>query len=177
MAIKENVINDFVIPEKSLFCLLQKCDFIRNPISCYTKETKWDSGSIFFRLLKKQPKRKLSGMTVFVVMLFLILGLWPSASFAETCKDEPGLVGDCYAAHGRLRFYNGTPSARIWLFREKRMLGIHDDKLPSTIVPYADMNTEITGDFLVCPFTQQKPHTMQMVCVQDVAHMDLHHRD
>jgi hypothetical protein len=30
------------------------------------------------------------------------------------------------------------------------------------------------GDFAVCPFTQEKPGHMQMVCVESVSHLIVH---
>jgi hypothetical protein len=118
-----------------------------------------------------------NAIRVFMIFSGMTALLFSASVHAETCKDNPKLTGACYTAHGRLRFYNGAPSARIWLWSEKRMLGVHDDKLPENLVPYADMNTEITGDYSVCPITPQKPHVMQMVCVQDVTHQDIHHRN
>ncbi len=44
------------------------------------------------------------------------------------------------------------------------MLGIHNDILPQDIRErIADMDTEMWGDFKVCPFTREQPRHMQFV--------------
>lgn len=86
------------------------------------------------------------------------------------CKEDPDIVGACFAVHGRLSFYNGNPSFRIWHIGTSRVLGVWDDELP--IIPdaiwekFKPHENDVFGDFEVCPFTKKRPEAMQYVCVQ-----------
>jgi hypothetical protein len=42
-------------------------------------------------------------------------------------------VAKCFVVHGRLSFYNGAPSARIWKIGTKRILGVHNSVLPGEL--------------------------------------------
>jgi len=87
----------------------------------------------------------------------------------QACKSDPDIVGECFQIHGRLAAYNGSPTLRIWHVGTSRILGVHNDILPETISPKMDWDTEILGDFLVCPYTRQKEGAMQFVCVESVS--------
>jgi len=99
---------------------------------------------------------------------------------ATLCKENPRVVGECFTVHGRARFGNGTPSLRIWPIGTKRMLGVTAgpvaDDADSPICPKEMLKWPALeyGDFEVCPFTQEKPGHMQMVCVQSVSHLVVH---
>lgn len=85
----------------------------------------------------------------------------------EVCKTDPDIIGACFTVHGRLSFWNGGPSARIWRVGTKRILGDHDDwPLPEKLADHMNWETEAWGDFEVCPFTKERPGGMQMVCVE-----------
>jgi len=96
---------------------------------------------------------------------------YSAAALSDTyaCAANPELVAPCFAVHGRLSFWNGAPSARIWRVGTTRMLGIHADVLPPGLAPLATgtgFDTEIWGTFSVCPFTLRKPGHMQFVCIE-----------
>src|SRR5262245_26504221 len=85
----------------------------------------------------------------------------------RACSENPEIVGSCFDVHGRLSFWNGTPSARIWRVGTSRMLGIHRDELPVELASrISSFDTEAWGDFRVCPFTKERPGHMQMVCIE-----------
>jgi hypothetical protein len=53
------------------------------------------------------------------------------------------------------------------------MLGVLPSEnpiMPSVLNRYVAFGVRVYGNFEVCPFTQQKPGAMQMVCVQSVSH-------
>lgn len=83
------------------------------------------------------------------------------------CKGNAKIVAACFMVHGRLSFWNGAPSARIWRIGTHRMLGIHNDELPSALRQrMPDFDVELWGDFQVCPITREQPGHMQFVCVE-----------
>lgn len=84
----------------------------------------------------------------------------------SSCERNPNVVAKCFLVHGRLSFYNGTPSARIWKIGTKHILGIHSDVLPGELgLKMTSFDTEAFGDFRVCPFTKEKSGEMQFVCI------------
>lgn len=85
---------------------------------------------------------------------------------AHTCEKDPDLVAKCFAVHGRLSFYNGGPSARIWKIGTHHMLGVTDEILPGDLDLRMNWDTEALGDFDLCPFTREKPGVMQFVCIE-----------
>ena len=92
---------------------------------------------------------------------------------AEQCASRADLAGPCFEVRGRLSFWNGTPSARIWRVGTKRMLGVHGDELPPALIEKIDgfddrnrFDTEAWATFRVCPFTRSRPGRMQLVCVE-----------
>jgi hypothetical protein len=83
-----------------------------------------------------------------------------------SCAHRPELVGSCFEIRGRLSYWNGAPSARIWHVGTSRMLGIHQDQLPPELASQmVSFDTELWGRFNVCPFTKQVPGRMQSVCI------------
>ncbi len=93
---------------------------------------------------------------------------------ASACRGNPEVIGACFAVHGRLSYYNGNPSFRIWPVSSKRLLGVLDDErpiVPINLRPYLATDTKVYGDFLVCPFTPEKAGAMQMVCVESAEHL------
>ncbi|MGA2631079.1 MAG: hypothetical protein ABSG54_12805 [Terriglobia bacterium] len=86
----------------------------------------------------------------------------------EPCQTDPDIIGACFKFHGRLSFWNGTPSARIWRIGTKRILGVRNEILPKDVNPHMDFGVEAFGNFTVCPFTEERPGEMQMVCVEAV---------
>ena len=83
---------------------------------------------------------------------------------------NPQVVGPCFKVHGRMSQYNGGTSFRIWKIGTHRMLGVANEVDPpkELLDKFRDFDTEVYGDFLVCPLTTEQPGHMQMVCVQSV---------
>lgn len=74
---------------------------------------------------------------------------------------------------GRLSLYNGAPTIRLWRVGTRRMLGVSGSyaeegysSIPKEIESRLDWETEVWGDFEVCPFTRQRPGVMQLICVE-----------
>lgn len=96
------------------------------------------------------------------------------------CRSDPRVVGDCFPVRGRLHFANGNPALRMWIVGTKRLLGVRDDEdlivpanLAKCLVPDSGDAFERTtfGDFVVCPFTADRPGRMRMVCIESAANL------
>ncbi len=84
------------------------------------------------------------------------------ASCAETTERM--------TVHGRLTYYNGNPSSRIWIVGTKRLLGVRESGdevvyMPKELRDLMSWDREIFADFVVEPLTSYKPGVMQMVRV------------
>jgi hypothetical protein len=100
-----------------------------------------------------------------LIGLLMYSGGAAAADYA--CAANPDIVASCFAVRGRLSFWNGAPSARLWPVGTTRLLGIHNDVLPPNFTSMArDFDTEIWGAFEVCPFTPRKSGSMQFVCIE-----------
>ena len=96
---------------------------------------------------------------------------------SQGCQSDPDLVGACFTVHGRLSAWNGNPAFRIWGVGTKRYFGITERPFPppeNVVIPQSldgklDWDVEAYGDFLLCPFTVEKPGHMQMVCVESAS--------
>jgi len=92
----------------------------------------------------------------------------------KSCRSHPKLVGSCFKVHGRLSVFNGAPALRIWKIGTSRMFGISDQRfvvegyrnIPEDLRSQVDQDKDVFADFTVCPFTKQKEHEMQIVCVE-----------
>lgn len=94
------------------------------------------------------------------------------AEQVQACKPDPDIVDACFTVHGRLSAWNGSPTMRIWRVGTKRILGDHDDwPLPEELAEHMNWDVEAWGDFEVCPFTKERPGTMQMVCIESASHV------
>jgi hypothetical protein len=66
---------------------------------------------------------------------------------------------------------------RMWHIGTDRVLGVlpsENEIIPinlSKALETAGQYPEVYGDFEVCPFTKEKPETMQMVCVESANHL------
>lgn len=89
------------------------------------------------------------------------------------CSGPYKVVGPSFKVRGRFSCWNGNPTFRIWIVGTKRMLGIRQGtKLPDNLQALlGDFDTEIRGDFVVCPLTRQRPGVMQIVCISSVSHV------
>ena len=118
--------------------------------------------------------------SVKVVILLLLLACHLALAQTQTnapslkpCREQPRLVSKCFTVRGRLSLYNGAPTMRLWRVRTKRMLGVSASyaqegysSVPVEIEKLLDWETEVWGDFLVCPFTPPRPREMQLMCIE-----------
>lgn len=100
----------------------------------------------------------------------------PDPRPARPCRTDPRVVGECFEVRGRLHFANGNPALRMWRVGTNRYLGIKDDEEP--MVPgnlaallRSEFDRTIFGDFLVCPFTADRPGWMRMVCIESARNL------
>ena len=92
----------------------------------------------------------------------------------KSCRDHPQLIGKCFVVRGSLSVYNGAPAVRLRRTGTRRVLGVSEQRfnlpgyrnLPDGLAAQLNGDNEITGDFLVCPFTKLKPREMQLVCIE-----------
>jgi hypothetical protein len=57
------------------------------------------------------------------------------------------------------------------------MLGVHRDALPQEIRSLmTTFDTELWGDFKVCPFTQEQTGKMRLVCIESWRNVTVHER-
>jgi hypothetical protein len=94
---------------------------------------------------------------------------------ARPCRNEARVVGACFAVHGRLHYFNGNPSLRMWRVGTTRYLGIHDDEeplVPSNLAAcLRGFERTVYGDFVFCPFTRARPGWMQMGCIESARNL------
>ena len=84
---------------------------------------------------------------------------------------ESALIGSCFTVQGRALMSNGTPAFRIMWTGTKRILRVlpaEDEIVPACLATAVTATSEVTGAFVVCPFSVAKEGHMQMVCVQSV---------
>ncbi len=84
--------------------------------------------------------------------------------------------------HGRLSFYNGTPSCRIWIVGTKRLLGIRESgdeaaDMPKELHDLMSWDREIFADFVIEPLTPYKEGVMQTVRVVSVSKIVVTEKD
>ena len=120
--------------------------------------------------------------TMIILVAVLSAGLTVAASdpaqaeprsVEHLCHEHPQLVGKCFTIRGRMSYYNGTPSVRIWRIGTTRILGVSEGRfkipgfvnLPRKIESKLSLHTDLFGDFVVCPFTPDEPGVMRLVCV------------
>lgn len=97
----------------------------------------------------------------------------PSEASEKPCRAQPRLTGKCFTVRGRLALYNGAPTIRLWRAGTRRMLGVSASyaaegysSIPAEIERQLNWETEVWGDFEVCPFTRARPGEMQLICVE-----------
>jgi hypothetical protein len=102
----------------------------------------------------------------------------------KSCKEHPMLSGPCFKVRGRMSFYNGNPTVRIWRLGTKRMLGISQARfylqdylnVPDELVRRLSWETAMFADFTVCPFTDDRPGEMRMICVESAENISIKKR-
>ena len=89
------------------------------------------------------------------------------------CRAQPALVGKCFRVYGRLALYNGAPTIRLWRAGSRRVLGVSGSyaregytSIPEELERRLSWETELWGDYLVCPYTRRRAGEMQMVCIE-----------
>jgi hypothetical protein len=87
-------------------------------------------------------------------------------SATQSCKADPDLAAQCFTVHGRLDFYNGGPTTRIWVIGTHHILGVYDEIVPENVSGKLDWNKDVFADFLVCPFARENQGHMQPVCIE-----------
>lgn len=90
---------------------------------------------------------------------------------SKGCKRNPAVVDKCYWTKGTLKIWSGSPEVRISVAAPRRVLGvmdIEDPIMPDCLHKLLDLNNEIRGEFLVCPFEPERAGHMRMVCVDEV---------
>lgn len=119
-------------------------------------------------------------LTSLLSLLLLILPAAPSAQAAgvrgslRPCRAQPSLVGRCFRVYGRLSLYNGAPTIRLWRAGTKRMLGVSGSyardgysSVPEELEQRLSWETELWGEYLVCPYTPRRAGKMQLVCIEE----------
>jgi hypothetical protein len=97
------------------------------------------------------------------------------------CKT-PENASSCYWTHGRLNFYNGNPSYRIWKIGTKRIVAVYSG--PDRYPPQTDAdsqlpefpreidrvfrppNNTVYADFEICSLEPERHGEMQAVCIE-----------
>ena len=97
---------------------------------------------------------------------------------AETlpCKQDPRIIQQCFAVHGRLSVHaNMRPY--LWPIGTNRLLGVASPDGAIIMPPElerlfaARIERQVFGHFEVCPFTRRRPGIMQMVCIAGVTNL------
>ena len=108
-------------------------------------------------------------------IVFLVI---PAFAASPKCKGNPKVISACYVVHGRATFGPGTPALRIWPIGTKRMLGVtagpiaddaDDPIVPKKVARLFTGDTNVYGDFEVCPFAAERKGFMRMVCVESAS--------
>lgn len=121
-------------------------------------------------------------VALWIVAPLLAAGL-ARAEPVPACKSSTRVVGDCFTVHGRLSAWNGAPAFRIRPAGTRRMLGVDapdGDPLHAlppevgTLVAPDAFQVDLDGDFLLCPFTADRPGHMRLVCIADASALTVH---
>src|SRR5215813_14190442 len=122
-----------------------------------------------------------------LLIVFALVSTWSVTRerVDKTCREHPQLVGKCFRVRGKLSVYNGAPAVRLLNTATRRMLGISEQRfnltgyrnLPESIEQQLNQDTDLVGDFLVCPFTKSKPHEMQLICIESVKNLEVRKRN
>ena len=123
--------------------------------------------------MREHQTLKCAAVFLLLIACSAVLAQDAPKSPAMSCRSQPSLVGRCFSVRGRLSLYNGAPTIRLWRAGTKRMLGVSASyskpgysSIPEEIEKLLNWESEVWGDFLVCPFTRQKANEMQMICIE-----------
>jgi hypothetical protein len=115
-----------------------------------------------------------------IKLLIILVSLLASEAFGgeihsdKGCQNNPEVIGQCFTVHGRISVYNGTPGVRIWQIGTDHLLGVlpsEDEIMPASVKTELGANTQIYGDYLVCPFTREQKGCMHMVCIESASNL------
>jgi hypothetical protein len=97
----------------------------------------------------------------------------PTVTAQRPCREHPEVRQPCFTVRGRLSYWNGTPTARIWIVGTNRMLGVSDghalpgfEQMPKAVRERMSWETELFGNYTFCPFTPEQAGAMQLGCIQ-----------
>ncbi len=115
-------------------------------------------------------------------LLVAAIALWTSAAAAMECRDDPAVVEQCFEVHGRLSIgVNGE--ILVWPSGTKRLYQVaYPDQLPQALTawPYIPPRlgkllragqSDVWGDFEVCPLTYDIPGQRRLICIQSGRHV------
>lgn len=98
----------------------------------------------------------------------------------KACHDDPKLVDACFSFRGRLSYYNGAPTVRIWRVGTKRILGVTEHlntngyaTIPKNLLEKMTFETDMFADFMICPYTKEDSESMQLICVDSASKITL----
>jgi len=81
-----------------------------------------------------------------------------------------------------MNYANGAPTVRIWVVGTKRILGVSDRdctvdgcSVPTDVASKLSWDTDLFGNFVVCPFTHDEPSVMRFVCVDSATNLEIRH--
>ena len=103
------------------------------------------------------------------------------AHYINSCKAQPQLSGACFEIRGRMAIYNGNPSLRIWPVGTKRFLALserrgsmnEDYNVPKELLEQLSYGKAMYADFTICPFTDDEPGVMRLVCVESAKNISI----
>lgn len=121
----------------------------------------------------------------------LLVSLWGQNALQHVARRKipcktPENASACYWTHGRLSFYNGTPSFRLWKIGTRRILGIYSgpdaekrDELdnehpefPANVERvFNPLSNQIFADFEICPLEPEVAGTMQAACIESAKNL------
>jgi len=121
-----------------------------------------------------------------LVFIFISQDSGATGNISETqkvlkaCHSDPALVSGCFSFRGRLSYYNGSPTIRIWRVGTKRILGVTEHlntegyvTIPENLLEKMNFETDMFADFVVCPYTKENPESMQFICVDSASKITL----
>lgn len=114
-----------------------------------------------------------------LIIISLLLAPIMAATNQCECGEKYKIAGPSFKVRGRLSFWNGNPSRRIWVVGTKRIIGIREStQLPANLKELITcFDDEIYGDFILCPLTARKNGVMQIACVQAADNLVKRKRD
>jgi hypothetical protein len=100
----------------------------------------------------------------------------PPMSEDEGAEHEESVQAPGFrTVHGRLRYFNGNPTARIWIVGTRFMLGVRDGGegvyIPKELSDLMNLDRDIYADFEVQPLTPFRPGVMRIVMIRSASNI------